>query len=113
MNRINPFISQPNDVIRYDKFSCNSGRNHLLSSLSIPFITSPVEDVVKEYQEYPSFLFIENKFQLYYAAKRLQDLDLRNKLSALIQKNYKDNFSPNHTIKKLFSYINDKNINTD
>ncbi|MBO8217692.1 hypothetical protein [Prochlorococcus marinus] len=112
-NRINPFISQPNDVTKSEKFSCNSGRNHLLSSLSIPFITSPIEDVLKEYKGYPSFLFIENNYQLYYAAKRLQDLELRNKLSKFIRENYMENFSPNHVIRTLFLYIKNENINTD
>ena len=48
-NYLNIFSSQPNEVKICEKYSSNSGRNHLMSSLGIPFITNPSENVLIEF----------------------------------------------------------------
>ena len=44
-----------------------------MSSLGIPFITSPSENVLIEFNNYPFELFIENKYQLYFTKKLLNE----------------------------------------
>ena len=104
-NYLNIFSNQPNEVKIIEKYSSNSGRNHLMSSLGIPFITSPSENVLIEFNYYPFELFIESKNELYYAAKKLIDEELRQEISAKLIYEYNNNFSPKYGMIKLEKYL--------
>ena len=100
-NSLNLLANQPNEVKICEKFSANSGRNHLMSSLGIPFITSPSEDVLIEFNNYPFELFIENKDQMYFAAKQLINEEFRQELSKQLINQYKNNYEPKFGMLKL------------
>ena len=107
-NYLNIFSNQPNEVKFYEKFSSNSGRNHLMSSLGIPFISSPSENVLIEFNNYPFELFIENKFQLYFAAKKLLNEEFRQVLSQKLINQYNKKYAPKFGMLKLEDYFKSK-----
>lgn len=59
-NKLSMNSSQPNNYHGISKFSCNAGRNYLAAGLNKIFITQPVEEVLKEFIDYPSELFYED-----------------------------------------------------
>jgi len=97
-NCYSPLSHQMTDRIYRSKWSANSGRNHLMASLGIPFITSPQEDFKEEYEYYPDMFVASTEEELVETIKSILEYGSLDELGMRLNGTYRNRYSPEVTM---------------